>query len=206
MENFFTRVERVWPAGRRDLHWHILPTEAEAQALTAPYAEVVARPGLQPVPVPWMHCTLLHAIGLSRSAVDIGALVEHVQEDVRTVAPFTLTFDRPAVGPVAVEISGWPGRAFTGLGTALTEATTRASGVPFTASRSRYPHMSVAYTTKGAEDVDAIAVKAALADVAGPLSATVSVDRLHLVEQWHDGATITWEPLAEVPLAGQASA
>ena len=30
---------------------------------------------------------------------------------------------------------------------------------------------------------------------------TGSVDRLHLVEQWHDGAHITWRPIAEVPLA-----
>ncbi|MFJ4276110.1 2'-5' RNA ligase family protein [Streptomyces coelicoflavus] len=201
MEDFFTRVGRIWPAGRRDLHWHILPSEAEARALTAPYAQVVDRPGLQPVPVQWMHCTLLHAVGVSRSAIDADALVGQVRQYAQTVTPFTLTFDRPAVGPVAVEISGWPGRTFAELGTAVTEATT-GSGVPFTAARSRYPHMSVAYTTAGAEDVDAVAVRASLADVAGPLSAPVYVDRLHLVEQWHDGARITWEPLAEVLLAG----
>ncbi|WP_189750472.1 2'-5' RNA ligase family protein [Streptomyces tendae] len=201
VEDFFTRVGRVWPAGRRDLHWHLLPTEAEARALTVPYAEVVSRPGLQPVPPQWMHCTLLHAVGAGRSAVDTDGLVDTVRQYAQTVTPFTLTFDRPAVGPVAVEISGWPGQPFAELGTAVTEAMT-GSGVPFTAARSRYPHMSVAYTTEGAEDVDAIAVKASLADVAGPLSATVYVDRLHLVEQWHDGAHITWEPLAEVHLAG----
>lgn len=37
MENFFERVGRFWPAGRRDLHWHILPTPAEASALAAPF-------------------------------------------------------------------------------------------------------------------------------------------------------------------------
>jgi hypothetical protein len=36
-ENFFERVGRFWPAGRRDLHWHILPTPDEAGALAEPY-------------------------------------------------------------------------------------------------------------------------------------------------------------------------
>ncbi|MFD0154588.1 hypothetical protein ACWGQ4_00705 [Streptomyces sp. NPDC055721] len=62
--------------------------------------------------------------------------------------------------------------------------------------------MSVAYTTTGAEHVDPIALKAALADIDRPLSATVLADRIHLVEQWHDGAHIRWESIAEVPLAG----
>ncbi|MFE5091943.1 hypothetical protein ACFRCI_16480 [Streptomyces sp. NPDC056638] len=45
---------RFWPAGRRDLHWHILPTTDEAAALAAPY-KGLAPPGLQSVPVHGMH-------------------------------------------------------------------------------------------------------------------------------------------------------
>ncbi|MEK8141566.1 hypothetical protein NKH18_00225 [Streptomyces sp. M10(2022)] len=37
MENFFERVAKAWPAGRRDLHWHILPAASEADALLASY-------------------------------------------------------------------------------------------------------------------------------------------------------------------------
>ena len=37
VENFFERVGRFWPAGRRDLHWHILPPPDEASALAEPY-------------------------------------------------------------------------------------------------------------------------------------------------------------------------
>ncbi|MFE0658089.1 hypothetical protein ACFW2U_17130, partial [Streptomyces sp. NPDC058876] len=74
MENFFERVTPFWPAGRRDLHWHILPTPAEATALAAPYQAITA-PGLRNVPVDGMHCTLLHAIGLDRDAIDIAALL-----------------------------------------------------------------------------------------------------------------------------------
>ncbi|MFG3532703.1 hypothetical protein ACGF8B_39230 [Streptomyces sp. NPDC047917] len=46
--------------------------------------------------------------------------------------------------------------------------------------------------------VDAVTLKAALADIEQPLSGTVLVDRLHLVEQRHDGAHIMWDPVAEV--------
>ncbi|MEV6131918.1 2'-5' RNA ligase family protein [Streptomyces violaceusniger] len=200
MENFFERLARFWPAGRRDLHWHILPTAAEASLLAAPY-QGLAPPGLQSVPTRWMHCTLLHAIGLGIADVDTDALLKEVTSYARTRPPFTLTCDRPAVGTVAVEISGWPGRPFTEIVETLTQATAR-NGAAFKAAPSRYPHISIAYTSDGAEDVDAVTLKAALADIEQPISGTVVVDRLHLVEQWHDGAHITWRSIAEVPLAG----
>ncbi|MFJ2111931.1 hypothetical protein ACIOEX_08465 [Streptomyces sp. NPDC087850] len=48
--------------------------------------------------------------------------------------------------------------------------------------------------------VEAVTLKAALAGVEQVLSGTVVVDRIHLVAQWHDGAFLRWEPIAEVPL------
>lgn len=200
MENFFERVGHFWPAGRRDLHWHILPTPDEAGALGAPYTGLV-QPGLQGVPVQAMHCTLLHAVGLARTDVDLDALLEHVGSYAQTVRPFTLTFDRPAVGRVALEISGWPGSPFTEIVENLTQAMVR-GGAPFTAAPSRYPHISLAYTSDGAENVEAVSLKTALASIDRPLSGTVLADRIHLVEQWHDGAQIRWQPLAEVQLTG----
>ncbi|WP_413751727.1 2'-5' RNA ligase family protein (plasmid) [Streptomyces sp. R-74717] len=202
MENFFERVGRFWPAGRRDLHWHILPTPREASALVAPY-QGLARPGLQSVPVQGMHCTLLHTVGLSSTDIDTEALLKDVRTYARTVRPFTLTFDRPSVGNVGVEISGWPGPLFAKIVDTLTQTMTR-TGAAFRAAPSRYPHMSLAYASEGADDVDAVALRAALAAIAHPLSGTVLVDRIHLVEQWHDGAHITWHPIAEVPLGVSA--
>ncbi|WP_329595869.1 2'-5' RNA ligase family protein (plasmid) [Streptomyces sp. NBC_01362] len=202
MENFFERVGRVWPAGRRDLHWHLLPSLAEAGAIAAPYKGLGVPRGLASVPVDGMHCTLVHAIGLGIDDADTDTLLKEVGDYAQTVPPFTLTFDRPAVGAVAVEISGWPGRVFNGIVNAVTQATARSTGAAFKASPSRYPHMSLAYTTDGAEDVDAVTLKAALADIEQPLSGTVFADRLHLVEQWHDGRHIMWEPVATVLLAG----
>ncbi|MFF2941255.1 hypothetical protein ACFVSQ_15580 [Streptomyces niveus] len=40
MDDFFAKVmgrTHAWPAGRRDLHWHLLPSKEEAEALTEPY-------------------------------------------------------------------------------------------------------------------------------------------------------------------------
>ncbi|KIF05635.1 hypothetical protein PL81_11790 [Streptomyces sp. RSD-27] len=202
MENFFERVTPFWPAGRRDLHWHLLPTPAEATALAAPYREITA-PGLRPVPEDGMHCTLLHAIGLDRASIDEDALLRDVRRAVQDVAPFVLTFDRPAVGAVAVEISGWPGRPFTALVDIVTAATDR-TGAAFKAGPSCYPHLSLGYTSTGAEHLNAVTLKTALAEIGQPLSGTLLADRLHLVEQWHDGERIMWNPIAEVPL-GTAS-
>ncbi|MGW1496903.1 2'-5' RNA ligase family protein [Streptomyces sp. NPDC002402] len=200
MEHFFERVGRFWPAGRRDLHWHILPTPDEATALTAPYRGL-ASPGLQSVPVDGMHCTLLHAVGLSSTSIDTAALLEDAASYARTRSPFTLTFDRPAVGNVGVEISGWPGLPFNEIVDAVTQVMA-GTGAAFKAAPSRYPHMSLAYASDGAQEVDAVALRAALAAIEQPLSATMVADRLHLVEQWHDGAHIMWRPIGEVPLAG----
>ncbi|MGW2110021.1 2'-5' RNA ligase family protein [Streptomyces sp. NPDC001948] len=197
MENFFERVRSFWPAGRRDLHWHILPSPREAVALTAPYAGL-ALPGLQRVPVDGIHCTLLHAVGLSSTDIDTDTLLTDVGGYARSVQPFALTFDRPAVGAVAVEIGGWPGRPFHEIVDAVTQATAR-TGAAFEPAPSRSPHVSVAYASHGAEGIDAVTLRS---DIEQPLSQTVVVKRLHLVEQWHDGAHITWQPIADVPLAG----
>lgn len=149
-----------------------------------------------------MHCTLLHAIGAGRDDVDIEDLLRDVRSAAATVDPFTLTFDRPAIGALAVEISGWPGAPFTALVDMVAVATGR-TGAAYKPGPSRYPHISLGYTTDEAAALNAAALRAALASTDGPLSATV--DRIHLVEQWHDGAHIRWESIAEVPLAGAAA-
>ncbi|MFL4909511.1 hypothetical protein ACJ6WF_41625 [Streptomyces sp. MMS24-I2-30] len=135
MENFYARVGRFWPAGRRDLHWHILPTPQEARALAAPY-KGFARPGLPGVPEQWMHCTLLHAVDLGRGDVHTDALIADAAEYARTARPFTLTFDRPSIGVMAVEISGWPRQPFAAIvttGEVLGEGRPNRNGASFLA-------------------------------------------------------------------------
>lgn len=204
MESFFERVAKIWPEGRRDLHWHILPAASEGEALLASYPEAdFARPGLNRVPVDRLHCTLLHAVGLSAADVDVDAFVSDMRAHVQHLEPFTLTFDRPAIASLAIEISGWPGTPFTRLVDTITQLTLEQRG-DFRPAASRYPHMSIAYTSQGSETLNPAELRAALAGIEAPLSHTVRADRIHLVEQWHDGATIKWDPIASIPLTGSA--
>ncbi|MFJ3926328.1 2'-5' RNA ligase family protein [Streptomyces sp. NPDC090022] len=146
---------------------------------------------------------MVHAIGLARDAIDTDALLQDVRRATQGMKPFTLTFDRPSIGTVAVEISGWPGKPFTALVDIVTAAMDR-TGAASKAGPSRYPHISLGYTSTGAEELNAATLKTALASIDQPLSGTVLADRLHLVEQWHDGGRIMWTPVAVVPL-GEAS-
>lgn len=152
----------------------------ERTAETKTYNKGFDLPGLSRVPVRRLHCTVLHAVGLSITDVDMDALLQEIGRYARTRPPFTLTFDRPAVATIAVEISGWPGRPFTEVVDAVTQTMIR-TGASFKAAPSRYPHIPVAYTTDGAEDVDAVGMRAALADIEHP----VSLDAYHheLAEQ-----------------------
>ncbi|MFE2936564.1 hypothetical protein [Streptomyces sp. NPDC059278] len=117
--------------------------------------------------------------------------------------PFTLTFDRSAIAPVAIEISGWPGTPFTRLVDSITQFT-QEQRTAFRPAASRYPHMSIAYTGPGSETINPVGLREALASIEAPLSHTVRADRIHIVEQWHDGATIKWEPIASIALKGSA--
>jgi hypothetical protein len=208
LESFFSRVERVWPQGRRDLHWHVLPAPAtEARALSQPYVGITLTKGLHRVMPEWMHCTLVHAIGAdvdSDPAVSAGIelLVADVTERVKDIEPFTMTFGRPSIGQIAIEAPGWPGRQHRALVEHVMAAHRGLWGEAHQLSPSRYPHISLAYAGEGAEDIDVKALKAQLSDIEGALTTDVYVDRLRLVAQRHDSASITWQPLAEVLLKG----
>ncbi|MGK3110565.1 2'-5' RNA ligase family protein [Streptomyces sp. WAC05858] len=206
MESFFDRVAPVWPQGRRDLHWHLLPTLREATALTQPYTALTAQCGLYQVVPGRIHCTVLHAIGADVASRDvrdsIKRLVDDVTARVADVEPFTVTFGRAEVGNVAIEACGWPGRPHRILTERVLSAHQAIWSDTYRLSPSRYPHASLAYTGEGAAAVDRAGLKAQLADIEGHHTVSMAVARLHLVAQWHDGAHLMWDPIAEVPLAG----
>lgn len=207
MESFFDRVERVWPQGRRDLHWHLLPAPAtEAVRLGRPYVGLTLTKGLHRVIPEWMHCTLIHAIGADVDfdpAVDAGIepLVADVADRVADIEPFTLSFGRPVIKQVAIEALGSPDHLHQTLVDHVLAAHREMWGDAHLLSASPAPHISLAYGGKGAEDIDTADLEAQLSDIeAQPTD--VYVDRLHLVAQRHDGVHITWQSLAEVCLKG----
>jgi hypothetical protein len=207
LESFFDRVEQVWPQGRRDLHWHVLPAPAtEAVRLGRPYVGLTLTKGLHRVIPEWMHCTLIHAIGADVDfdpAVSAGVelLVADVARRVADIEPFTLTFGRPVIKPVAIEAPGLPHRPHQTLVDHVLAAHRELWGDAHLLSASPAPHISLAYAGKDAEDIDTNELEAQFSDIEGQTT-EVYVDRLHLVAQRHDGVNITWQPLAEVTLKG----
>lgn len=208
MESFFARIEPFWPPqGRRDLHWHVLPNLVQAMELTKPYTGVTAQRGLHRVSPDWIHCTVLHAIGADADfdptvRDNIPRLVDDVTARVADVDPFTLTFGRPEISPVAIEARAWPGDPHGMLVEHVMGAHQAIWGDAYPLAPSRSPHASLAYAGEDAEVLDQSVLEAELAIIDSSHTMTMTVDRLHLVAQSHDGARITWFSLAEVPLKG----
>ncbi|MFE5709568.1 hypothetical protein ACFQ7J_01860 [Streptomyces sp. NPDC056501] len=74
------------------------------------------------------------------------------------------------------------------------------TGAAYKPGPSRYPHIALGSTTDAADVLDAVTLRASLASIEKSLTGTVLADSIHLVEQWHDGRHIRWNPIAEIPL------
>ncbi|MFE7113198.1 2'-5' RNA ligase family protein [Streptomyces sp. NPDC057575] len=202
IEDFFATVEARWPAGRADLHWHLLfPPEQVEELLTAPYREITHRPGLAPVEARWVHTTVMHGGPTAEYLPgEIDAILDRVRQECREVGPIDFTFDRPSPGRVAVECAARPGEP----GRRLWELTTRidqeVTGSRFPVlPRSWYPHSTLAYGVAGPDRAERQTMKVLLSDHPGE-PVVLRADTLVLVSQSHDRKFITWERLAEVKL------
>lgn len=205
MDSFYADISVWWPAGRADLHWHLLPAQRTAERLTATYHHLTHQPGLAPVAPQWLHCTLIHAQPHATYAPEeIDQVVTRVRAICQHIPPITMTLDRPTAGRVAIECVGRPGAPARQLAHAIGAADQAVTDVPPRLTAHYYPHLSLAYGT-GEGGADRRAIRAALTDTPGePL--TAHYDRAHLVAQHHDGHSLTWAPVASVPLAGMADA
>ncbi|MFE5669103.1 2'-5' RNA ligase family protein [Streptomyces niveus] len=207
MKDFFESVETrptaPWPAGRRDLHWHLLPpsTEQTVDALLGPYGDLIRYPGMEMVLPKWLHVTVLHA-GPHAEASDeeIAQMTALVREAVAGTGPVSLTFSRPSVGTVAIERAARPGAAARALWDATWSATEQVVGERWQLLPEIYnPHMTIAYAGADADHADRAAMKSELSDInAGEV--TLEFPTLSLVSQRHNHKRITWELLATVPL------
>ncbi|MEU5417854.1 2'-5' RNA ligase family protein [Streptomyces sp. NPDC020667] len=205
VQDFFAGVEsrrNAWPAGRADLHWHLLFDEATVhRTLVEPYREITHQPGLASVAARWLHCTILHAGPVAEyREQQLADIVERVTKECENTRAFDLVFDRPSVGTVAVECAARPGEPARQLWeiTARVDAEVTGDRYPLIPAV-YYPHVSLAYGTAGDVRADRRALKVALSDHPGE-PVRLRADRLCLVAQSHDRRHITWTPIAEVPL------
>jgi hypothetical protein len=209
IDDFFAGVESrrpAWPAGREDLHWHLLFDEGLVQTqLVLPYRELTHRPGLEPVAAGWIHTTVMHGGPIDRyTDSEITTIVDQVGEACATIAPFDLVYDRPTVGTVAVECPARPGAPARRLWELTTRIDASVTGGRFARipAGDYYPHASLAYGIDGPERADRHAMKAWLSDHpdhhGGPV--VFRATHLSLVAQQHNRRHITWRPIAVVPL------
>ncbi|MFE4212250.1 2'-5' RNA ligase family protein [Streptomyces sp. NPDC056844] len=207
MENFFARVSsraHPWPADRADLHWHILhPTAMVEEHLVGPYRDLTGVPGLARVEARWVHTTLMHGGPIADyQPGEIDEITRRVAAECAELSPVELTYDRPSIGVVAVEVGAWPGAATRHLWELTTRIDAEATGGRFPRTpTAHYPHASLAYGAADAGAVDRQALKVALSDSPGR-AVTLPVTSISLVAQSHDNRFITWEHLATVPLSG----
>ncbi|SOD67088.1 2'-5' RNA ligase superfamily protein [Streptomyces zhaozhouensis] len=203
--DFFGEIEtrhHAWPAGRADLHWHLLfdPATTE-QHLVEPYRAITHHPGLAPVPARWLHLTVLHAGPVANYQPDeLAHVTKLVADECASLKPFDLLIDRPSVGRVAIECAARPGAPARRLWELTSNVDAAVTGgrnplIPNT----YYPHLSLAYGTAGPHRATRTTLKAILSDLpGGPV--TLRATHLSLVAQSHDRHHITWTPITNIPL------
>ncbi|MBW1597255.1 2'-5' RNA ligase family protein [Streptomyces sp. JJ38] len=205
MDDFFARVRTrnaSWPAGRADLHWHILfPADVVEDRLVGPYRKLTSGPGLARVEARWLHTTLMHGGPITEYRPgEIDEITARVAKECVSITPFELTYGRPSVGNVAIELTAWPGERSRRLWELTTRIDAEVTGGRFPViPAAHYPHASLAYADAEAAKADRTALKVALSDLPGE-PVTLPVTSISLVAQSHDNRHITWEHLATVPL------
>lgn len=213
VDDFFARVETrqhaAWPAGRPDLHWHLLfDVDTIDRELVTPYRAITHRPGLAPVPARWLHLTLLHGGPIAEyRRGEIDAITELVHRECASIEPLDLTVDRPCVGRVAIECPARPGAPARRLWelTARVDAEVTGHRFPMIPA-TYYPHLTLAYGTRRElhqAGADRAALKRDLSDHPGQ-PVTLRATQLSLVAQVHNRQHITWTPMATVPLGTSA--
>jgi 2'-5' RNA ligase len=159
-----------WRPGRIMLTWHLTFEHAtELHQLVTDFQQTLAHlPGLNLVPVEWLHLTI-QGVGYEDEtpAEDAEAVIECVQERVAGLGPFELTFTRPRIYGEAIAFRPEPAEPLQQLLGLIREGIADARGpenVPTGPEQLRgfHPHLTIAYSNI---DADARPYSAALATI-----------------------------------------
>lgn len=178
-----------WRPGRDVYTWHLTfdhDHAAELHRLTAAYQQqLISLPGLNLVPIRWLHLTL-QAVGWAdeTSADDLDAVTHTVQARVADLPQFELTFTRPVIRPEAIVLHPQPAEPVhelldtvrAGIAGALGDSRVTTSTEQ---TRGFRPHVSLAYSASANNTGPYIAAL----DDAHPAPATVPITHVDLIRQ-----------------------
>jgi 2'-5' RNA ligase len=201
VEDFCATIEGLWPAGREDYHWHLLPgSELVRDRIARPYLQITSQPGLAPVTAEFLHVTVQHLAPVSHiTASQLDQITRLVRQRCAQIAPFAVTIGRAEAWEHGIVCPVRPGYLPASLWQVTTSAFMETTGSTMPVRPAVFhPHLSLAYATG---HVDSGQVRAWLADCDAP-EVAVPVTGLVLVAQRHDRREITFRILDHVPLAG----
>ena len=188
--------------GRLLYHWHMLfhdQPEVQRLASTA-QRKLEALPGLDMVPIQWLHLTTL-VVGFADevSAEQVAAMTADARHRLARMAAVPVSLGRIFYHPEAVVLAVEPLDALTPVLEAVRAATERAGCEDHGESGSWLPHISIAYShASGPAAPIVAALGRRLPEIA------ITIRSVSLVAQTQVGRSWQWRPVTEIGLTAEA--
>lgn len=188
-----------WRPGRRMVAWHVtFEDQPRARRLAeAAHARLAGLPGLDPVPVRWLHLTVQDVgFGDEVSDDDLAAVTGAVRARLARLPPVPVTLGPARVVSEGIVCDASPGHALTPARDAIRAAIAGVRGPSLVAGGPQWwPHVSLGYANASGPSAP---VEAAFdgADLVAP----VTVRAIRLIRLGRDQRCYQWETLASVPL------
>ncbi|HEV2780369.1 MAG TPA: 2'-5' RNA ligase family protein [Actinophytocola sp.] len=194
-----------WRADRQFYTWHLTFTgQRDLHRLVTAYQHALRDvPGLDLIPVDWLHLTM-QGVGFvdEIAPADIRAIADTATRHLAELPPAKVTFHRPVVRPEALALPPTPIETLFAIRDAIRAGIAAVWGddhVPETNNRFQ-PHLSMAYVNT---DGPATAAVAALNSVQ-PEPAHVTVTEASLIVLHRDDHLYHWDTFASGQFAAQS--
>lgn len=188
-------------SGRELYHWHMLFHDQPAihDLVAAAQERLVGLPGLDMVPLRWLHVTTYIAPFVDEASDDqVTAMVAEARRLLTEVDPIPVSVGRVLYHPQAVTLVLEPFDALYPVLDAVRAATNSAGCVGHTDTDPWFPHLSIAYCNGPGPYAPIIAALGRSLPKFNIMMRSVS-----LVSQTQVGHTWQWRPVAEVRFGGR---
>jgi 2'-5' RNA ligase len=190
--------------GRAEYHWHMLfGDQPKARKLAAlAQRKLAGLPGLDPVPLQWLHLTTL-VVGFADEVPDraVASMVDTARNLLGDTPPVEVSLGRVYYHPEAVVLLVDPPGALDPVLSAVSISARDADCEARTDTDPWVPHISVAYSNGSFPAAPVIAA------LGSRLPETeIAISSVTLVAQTQVGRSWQWQPVADVTLGGARGA